>query len=197
MVWLARSTACQRGAGICKMSSGEVERAIQALISKCCSWVSKSRCSISSMVFIWGKAVIHTGAHERAPEASWTNISPRKSRQNMVSYRSLDCSAVIHQRDGQGRTRSGSGLRCGRRWEAPGSSGFQDFSTSSEACCSAERRKKQPNHYRIDSILNPITGFRRLIRLRYCKQHRGCVSTGAAQWLRRLHHSCSIKLIAA
>ena len=194
MVWLARSTACQRGAGICKMSSGEVERAIQALISKCCSWVSKSRCSISSMVFIWGKAVIHTGAHERAPEASWTNISPRKSRQNMVSYRSLDCSVVIHQRDGQGRTRSGSGLRCGRLRDA---AGFRFFPLPAKRAALRRDGKKQPDHYRIDSYLNPKTGFRRLIRLRYCKQHRGCVSTGAAQWLRRLHHSCSIKLIAA
>ena len=29
MVWLARSTACQSGAGICNISSGEVERAIR------------------------------------------------------------------------------------------------------------------------------------------------------------------------
>ena len=31
MVWLARSTACHRGAGICSISSGDEERAIHAL----------------------------------------------------------------------------------------------------------------------------------------------------------------------
>jgi len=54
MVWLARSTARHSGAGICNISSGEVERAIQALICRCCSWVSRSRFNISSMIFMQG-----------------------------------------------------------------------------------------------------------------------------------------------
>src|SRR2546427_755458 len=57
MASLARSTACHSGAGICSISSGEFARAIQSLISTCCSGVSRSRFSISSMVFIGCRSV--------------------------------------------------------------------------------------------------------------------------------------------
>mgnify|MGYP003582434024 CR=1 FL=1 len=92
---LARSMAFQSEAGIFKISSGEPDFAIHAQICTCCSEVSKSRCSISSIVFILVYRLRFT-------------LGPRRGRLRAIREYAATMAKIKEERSCKCRTPAGS-----------------------------------------------------------------------------------------